>query len=97
MHQNNWNRTRARHICVLIIIMVATALAARTAAQNAYDVAQTYTERRHQPLGGGEVNQRQLTTALIKAKAKWAGLDTAQANYTTKVTDVQAKTSEANA
>ena len=66
--------------------MAVAALAARTAAQEAYDLAYQYAERRHHPPGGGDVNQRQLEAALAKSKAKWALLETAQIHYVVKTT-----------
>ena len=66
--------------------MAAAALAARTAAQTACELAVQYAERRHHPPGGGDVNLRQLESALAKAKTKWASLETAQINYITKAT-----------
>jgi alkylation response protein AidB-like acyl-CoA dehydrogenase len=84
--------------------MAAAAFAARTAAQDralaqtSYDMAYQYAERRHQPPGGGDVNQRQLEAALIKAEVKWTGLETAHFNYMNEGTfaDEQEKTSEKN-
>ena len=66
--------------------MAAAALAARTAAQTACELAVQYAERRHHPPGGGDVNLRQLESALAKARTKWANLETAQINYITKAT-----------
>ena len=57
--------------------MAAAALAARTAAETAYDLAFEYAERRLRPPGGGDVSLRQLESALAKARTKWANLETA--------------------
>ena len=60
--------------------MAAAALAVRTAASTAYDLAYQYAERRHHPPRGGDVSLRQLESALAKAKTKWANLEAAQIN-----------------
>ena len=64
--------------------MAAAALAARTAAQTACELAVQYAERRHHPPRGGDINLRQLESAQAKARTKWANLETAQINYITK-------------
>ena len=66
--------------------MAAAALAARTAAETAYDLAFEYAERRLRPPGDGDVSLRQLESALAKARTKWANLETAQINYVNKLT-----------
>ena len=66
--------------------MAAAALAARTAAETAYDLAFEYAERRLRPPGDGDVSLRQLESALAKARTKWANLETFQINYVNKLT-----------
>ena len=64
--------------------MAAAALAARTAAQTACELAVQYAERRHHHPGVGDINLTQLESALANARTKWANLETAQINYITK-------------